>query len=467
MNEVAQMNENAGPYKGLDRYEARENVIAILRAGGFLVGTKDYVVPLGKCDRCKTIVEPRLSTQWFVKIQPLADRAIEVVEKRRRSSSCPEKYTKTYFEWMRNIHDWCISRQLWWGHRIPAWHCKNCGEIIVARERRRSAEVRQRAYRAGQRRARHLVLAPGCCRSRRLGWPDKTPDLDAFYPTDAAHHRLRHPVLLGGAHDHAELPLHARQHKQGDVPFRNVHIHGLVRDAERQKMSKTKGNVMDPIEIIEKFGTDAVRFTLAAMAAPGTDIAFSESRTESYRAFANKIWNAARFLFMNVDRAAEQDVWSLANSRRTTADFRRTEGGIEGSPVRATLEDRWILSRFNRVAQEIDDGARRVSLPRSRARRLSLLLGRILRLVCGADQAATAHRRPRAGARRLRQPDQHLRGRAAHAVAVHAVHHRGALACGVRWQAAGEVDCAGRAIRRPTGAGGRRRPRPRWRFCRT
>ncbi len=371
MNEIAQMNENAGPYKGLDRFEARTKILEDLEAGGFLVGTKDYVVPLGKCDRCKTIVEPRLSTQWFVKIQPLADRAIEVVEK-GDIKFVPEMYSKTYFEWMRNIHDWCISRQLWWGHRIPAWHCKACGEIIVARETPKQCKC------GGSLEQDTDVLdtwfSSGLLPSSGLGWPEKTPDLDAFYPTALL--ITGFDILFFWVARMIMMNCHfMRGNPNGDVPFRKVHIHGLVRDAERQKMSKTKGNVMDPIEIIEKYGTDAVRFTMAAMVAPGSDIAFSESRTESYRSFANKIWNAARFLFMNVDRATEAGLWSLAEFKNShsvdgTANGIDSAGapsssspadGREGGPkgVRGfkseTLEDRWILSRFNRVAQEIGD----------------------------------------------------------------------------------------------------------------
>ncbi len=321
MNEVAQMNENAGPYKGLDRFEARQKVLEDLERGGFLVGTKDYVVPLGKCDRCKTIVEPRLSTQWFVKIQPLADRAIEVVEK-GDVKFVPENYTKTYFEWMRNIHDWCISRQLWWGHRIPAWHCKNCHEIIVAREAPAKCTKCGGASLEQDNDVLDTWFSSGLLPCSALGWPDSTPDLDAFYPTTLL--ITGFDILFFWVARMIMMNCHfMRGHKHGDVPFHNVYIHALVRDAERQKMSKTKGNVIDPIEIIEKYGTDAVRFTLAAMAAPGTDIAFSESRTESYRAFANKIWNAARFLFMNVDRAQEAGLWSLGEFQGSATDFRR------------------------------------------------------------------------------------------------------------------------------------------------
>ncbi len=351
MNEVAQMNDNAGPYKGLDRFQARQRVLEDLERGGFLVGTKDYIVPLGKCSRCSSIIEPRLSMQWFVKIQPLADRAIEVVE-RGNIKFVPENYARTYFEWMRNIHDWCISRQLWWGHRIPAWHCKGCDEIVVAREAptkcpKCAGPVEQDSD------VLDTWFSSGLLPCSALGWPESTPDLDAFYPTtllitsfDILFFWVARMIMMNC--------YFMRGNAKGDIPFSTVYIHALVRDAEGQKMSKTKGNVVDPIEIIEKYGTDAVRFTLAAMAAPGTDIAFSVPRTESYRAFANKIWNAARFLFMNVDRAQQAGVWSL---QEFSASGLASSSGTKGIPgfKPETLEDRWIVSRFNRVAQEIDE----------------------------------------------------------------------------------------------------------------
>jgi valyl-tRNA synthetase len=361
INEVAQMNQNAGPYQGLDRFEARQKVLEDLERGGFLVGAKDYVVPLGKCDRCKTIIEPRLSTQWFVKIQPLADRAIEAVES-GAIKFVPDNYSKTYFEWMRNIHDWCISRQLWWGHRIPAWHCQACGEIAVARDTPEKCPqcggpVEQDSD------VLDTWFSSGLLPSSAMGWPESTPELDAFYPTSLL--ITSFDILFFWVARMIMMNCHfMRRHQRGDVPFHTVYIHALVRDAEGQKMSKTKGNVLDPIEIIEKYGTDAVRFTLAAMAAPGTDIAFSESRTESYRDFANKIWNAARFLFMNVDRAELSGLWSLNEFNSPTSGtnsgappFPEGEGGMKGVSgfTSETLEDRWILSRFNRVAQEIHE----------------------------------------------------------------------------------------------------------------
>ena len=365
MNEVGQMNENAGPYKGLDRFEARQKVLEDLQRGGFLVGSKDYIVPLGKCQRCKTIIEPRLSMQWFVKIQSLADRAIEVVEN-GSIKFVPENYTKTYFEWMRNIHDWCISRQLWWGHRIPAWHCKQCNEIVVARE------APAKCPKCGSSRLEQdndvldTWFSSGLLPCSALGWPDRTPDLEAFYPTTLL--ITSFDILFFWVARMIMMNCHfMRRNPKGDIPFDTVYIHALVRDAEGQKMSKTKGNVMDPIEIIEHYGTDAVRFTLAAMAAPGTDIAFSESRTASYRAFANKIWNAARFLFMNVDRAQQAGVWLLADFKLGASvgapPLHAAEGGTAADSTRKgisnfnaeTLEDRWILSRFNRVAREVHE----------------------------------------------------------------------------------------------------------------
>ncbi len=341
MDDAGHMNENAGKYAGLDRFEARSRVLEDLEKEGLLFSTKDHVFSLGRCERCKTIVEPRLSTQWFVKVAPLAARAIEVAEK-GEVTFVPENYGRTYFEWMRNIHDWCISRQLWWGHRIPAWHCRECKSITVARAApaacpKCKGEVRQDED------VLDTWFSSALLPFTTLGWPEKTRDLEVFYPGSlliTAYEILFFWVarmIMMGCHFMAG-------HPGGSVPFRHVYIHALVRDAERQKMSKTKGNTIDPIEIIDRYGTDAVRFTLAAMAAPGTDIAFNEKRTEGYRAFANKIWNAARFIFMNLERAKQEGWWSLEEwqSRAATA----------AAP--AALEDRWIASRFHRVAGEVN-----------------------------------------------------------------------------------------------------------------
>ncbi len=360
MDEHAHMNQNAGRYAGLDRYEARKMVLVDLQAGGFLVAEKDYALSLGKCDRCGTVVEPRLSEQWFIKIQPLAQKAIEAVES-GEITVVPENYKQIYLNWMNNIYDWCISRQLWWGHRIPAWTCDGCKEVIVARE------APANCPKCGGKKLEQVSdvldtwFSSGLLPFTTLGWPEKTRDLEVFYPTTlliTAYEILFFWVarmIMFGCHfmqGHEQDPAIKKasgwaEKKDDSVPFRQVYIHALVRDADRQKMSKTKGNVIDPLEIIDRFGTDATRFTLAAMAAPGTDIAFSESRTEGYRAFANKIWNAARFMFMNVDRL-ECGAGALA---------RGISPGAKGIPAfqPATLEDRWILSRFNRVTVEVND----------------------------------------------------------------------------------------------------------------
>src|SRR6202451_3990031 len=353
MDEHAHMNANAGPYPGLDRYEARTRVLADLQEQGFLVAEKDYALSLGKCERCGTVVEPRLSEQWFIKIKPLADKAIEAVES-GEITIVPENYKQIYLNWMNNIYDWCISRQLWWGHRIPAWTCDGCKEIIVAREAPANCPKCGGAKLEQVSDVLDTWFSSGLLPFTTLGWPEKTRDQAVFYPTTlliTAYEILFFWVarmIMFGCHfmkDHEQDPAIKKANGWGDfkndsVPFRHVYIHALVRDADRQKMSKTKGNVIDPLDIIERFGTDAVRFTLAAMAAPGTDIAFSESRTDGYRAFANKIWNAARFMFMNVGRI-EPGL--------------RPGDGRDVSPSTTTLEDRWILSRFNRVTAEVND----------------------------------------------------------------------------------------------------------------
>jgi valyl-tRNA synthetase len=351
MDEHARMNQNAGRFAGVDRYEARKMVLVDLQAGGFLVAEKDYTLSLGKCERCGTVVEPRLSEQWFIKIQPLAEKAIGAVES-GEITIVPENYKQIYLNWMNNVYDWCISRQLWWGHRIPAWTCEGCKEVIVARE------APPKCTKCGGAKLEQVSdvldtwFSSGLLPFTTLGWPEKTRDQAVFYPATlliTAYEILFFWVarmIMLGCHfmqGHEQDPAIKRasgwaEKKNDSVPFRQVYIHALVRDADRQKMSKTKGNVIDPLEIIERFGTDATRFTLAAMAAPGTDIAFSESRTEGYRAFANKIWNAARFMFMNVERVEP------GLQPRGAAAFRSD-----------TLEDRWILSRFNRVTAEVND----------------------------------------------------------------------------------------------------------------
>jgi valyl-tRNA synthetase len=361
IDEHSKMNANAGPFAGLDRFAARARIVEDLSAQGFLVGTKDYTIAIGKCDRSGTIVEPRLSTQWFVKIAPLAKRAIEVVEKGYIRFT-PENYGQIYLNWMHNIHDWCISRQLWWGHRIPAWYCKNdeCKEVVVAREAPTVCKCGSVRFEQ-ETDVLDTWFSSGLLPFTTLGWPAATRDLDVFYPNslmitgfDILFFWVARMIMLGCWF---MMPPHKPGPKgkvrweedelRASVPFREVYIHALVRDADRQKMSKTKGNVLDPIEVIGQYGTDATRFTLAAMAAPGTDIAFSESRTAGYRNFANKIWNAARFVFMNVERID-------AGLRPGGGQECPPHTGVSGF-IGSTLEDRWILSRFNRAAQDVDE----------------------------------------------------------------------------------------------------------------
>src|SRR5580698_1320957 len=367
MDEHARMNANAGAYAGLDRYAARKRVLEDLAAGNFLVGEKEHKLALGKCDRCATVVEPRLSEQWFLRIKTLADKAIAAVES-GEITIVPENYRTIYLNWMNNIHDWCISRQLWWGHRIPAWTCAECKEVIVAREApakctKCSGKVEQVAD------VLDTWFSSGLLPFTTLGWPEKTRDLEVFYPNllmitgfDILFFWLARMVMFGchfmqGHEQDAAVKAASGdgEAKNDSVPFRHVYIHMLVRDADRQKMSKTKGNVVDPLDVIQRFGTDATRFTLAAMAAPGTDVAFNESRTDGYRAFANKIWNAARFMFMNVDR--------LTTLRPDLVGFLQpqylavTDANLQPRKRFADLrfEDVWIRSRFNRTVQNVND----------------------------------------------------------------------------------------------------------------
>jgi valyl-tRNA synthetase len=339
IDEDGRMTAAAGPYAGLDRFEARRRVLAHLQDSGALVRTEDYKLSLGRCQRCKTPVEPLISTQWFVSMKPLAAKAIEAVES-GRIEFVPANWSKTYFEWMYNIRDWCISRQLWWGHRIPAWHCGECREILVARE------APERCGRCGSTKLTQDTdvldtwFSSALWPFSTLGWPDQTEDLATFYPTSLMIHGF--DILFFWCARMIMMGLEF----MGDVPFRQVYIHGLVRDAERQKMSKTRGNVVDPLVVTEKYGTDAVRMALLQGAAPGTDIVLTEERMESSRAFANKIWNAARFLFLNMERSGvEPWVPESLESFRPEADPETME---------APIEDRWIFSRLNNTAEQVN-----------------------------------------------------------------------------------------------------------------
>jgi valyl-tRNA synthetase len=340
------------PYDGLERYAARERIVEDLRALGALVDVKDHAMSIGLSQRSGVAVEPRLSQQWFLKIQPLADKAIQAVEEGHIRFT-PDQYRKTYDEWMKNIHDWCLSRQLWWGHQIPAWHCGQCGGLTVARETPSVCGTCGSEELVQETDVLDTWFSSALLPFTVFGWPETTPDMAAFYPTDLLvtgfdilFFWVARMVMLG-THFMLDVPMpdgSARTLKDA-VPFREVYIHALVRDADRQKMSKTKGNVIDPIDIIRRFGTDAVRFTLASMASPGTDIAFSEERTDGYRAFANKIWNAARFLFMNLERAREAGI---------VVDMTELQAALIEEREQA-LEARWILARLSAACGAVDN----------------------------------------------------------------------------------------------------------------
>ena len=357
------MSAAAGKYAGLDRFEARKRVIADLEEGGLLEQVINHTYSVGICDRCKTVVEPRVSIQWFCKMKPMAEPAIQVIRD-GLIPIVPENQKKIYLEWMGNIRDWCISRQLWWGHRIPVWHCVACkamtpaldSRVEIVNGRAQAASVPEKCASCG---SRNIEQDPDVLDTwfssalwpfSTLGWPDDTRDLGKFYPTsllisgyDILFFWDARMIMMG-------LHLMPRPKIEERIPFRTLYLHSLVRDPEGLKMSKTRGNVIDPLEIIEKHGTDALRFTLAVMAAPGTDIALSEERILGYRAFANKIWNAARFLFVNLDKfeAAGAKLEELAAPEaRVAAPY--------GSHGMLGLADRWIFSRASRVTTQIND----------------------------------------------------------------------------------------------------------------
>ncbi len=372
MDETAHMNAEAGHYAGLDRYEARKKILEDLDSQGLLGAVRDHVNAIGKCARCQTVVEPRLSTQWFVAVNQsprrggdsMAELARKVVQEAIAGDPSskplrftPENYEKIYLEWMNNIYDWCISRQLWWGHRIPAWHCAHCKQITVARQDPTHCAICGSDQITQETDVLDTWFSSGLLPVTVFGWPpppgQSTPDLDAFYPTsllvtgfDILFFWVARMIMLG-CYFSQDVPLAdgSKRPLKESVPFREVYIHALVRDADRQKMSKTKGNVIDPVTIVEKYGTDAVRFTLASMASPGTDIAFSEARTEGYRAFANKIWNAARFIFMNVERAREVGI---------EVDLARLPEALSPG-ADAPLEARWITARLMQTARDAND----------------------------------------------------------------------------------------------------------------
>ncbi len=323
MDERGILNEHAGPYAGFERFDARAKIVEQLQAEGLLVRTTAHDLALGRCQRCHTVVEPRLSRQWFVKTKPLAEPAIKAVEE-GRIAFVPDNWSKTYFEWMLNIRDWCISRQLWWGHRIPAWTCTACGELLVSRQ-----DPSACAHCGGGLEQDRDVLdtwfSSALFPFSTLGWPEKTPELGAYYPNqvmmtgfDIIFFWVARMIMMG-------------MRFAGDVPFRRVFINGLVRDEKGDKMSKTKGNDVDPLEVIDKHGTDALRFTLAALAAPGTDPSLGEARLLGYKAFVNKLWNASRFTLLNLE-GERAHAYAFAS---------------------LPMPSRWILSRLQEVAGRV------------------------------------------------------------------------------------------------------------------
>lgn len=319
----AKVNENGGKYAELDRYEARKAVLEDLQALGLLEAEDAHSLAMGGCYRCRTVVEPRVSKQWFVHTAPLAEKALEAV-KNGQTTILPASWFKTYEEWLTNIKDWCVSRQIWWGHRIPAWTCLDCGEVMVAREAPKNCSQCGGSRLEQEHDVLDTWFSSALWPFSTLGWPDETEDLKRFYPTSVL--ITSFDILFFWVARMMMMGIHFMK----DVPFKHVYLHALVRDAQGQKMSKSKGNVIDPLVVMEKYGTDAVRFTLAALAAQGRDIKLAEDRIEGYRHFVNKIWNASRLVLMNLDgKAPEIDYDKLA------------------------LRDRWILARLNSVITQV------------------------------------------------------------------------------------------------------------------
>lgn len=333
MDEGAVINENGGKYQGMTREEARKAIVKDLDEGGYLVKVEPIKHNVGSCYRCGTVVEPRVSKQWFVKMEPLAKPAIDVVRE-GKIRLIPERMEKIYYNWMENIKDWCISRQLWWGHRIPAWYCEDCGETIVAKETPEKCPKCGGSHLHQDEDTLDTWFSSALWPFSTLGWPEKTPELSYFYPTDTL--VTGYDIIFFWV---ARMIFSGLEH-MGDIPFKTVFFHGLVRDAQGRKMSKSLGNGIDPIEVIEKYGADALRFTLVTGNSPGNDMRFTEEKLESSRNFANKIWNAARFIHMNIDG------FDVKNEL----------------PESLTLEDQWIVSALNTVTKEVTENLEKYEL---------------------------------------------------------------------------------------------------------
>lgn len=324
-NEDATVNANGGKYEGMDRYECRKAVVKDLEEGGWLVKIEDHEHNVGTCYRCGTTVEPMTSAQWFVKMAPLAKPAMDVVNE-GKTKFVPDRFSKTYLRWMENVHDWCISRQLWWGHRIPAFYCEDCGEMTVSKTDVCTCPKCGGTHIHQEEDVLDTWFSSALWPFSTLGWPDKTKELEYFYPTSTL--VTGYDIIFFWV---ARMIFSGVEH-MGETPFETVYIHGLVRDAQGRKMSKSLGNGIDPLEVIDQYGADALRFTLATGNSPGNDMRFSDERVQASRNFCNKIWNASRFIQMNLTIDKDKAVQL---------------------PADLTIEDKWILSKFNTLARDV------------------------------------------------------------------------------------------------------------------
>jgi len=334
MNEDGSINLKDSKYDGMDRYEARKSIIGDLKAQGLLLKTETHNHNVGCHDRCGVVIEPMTSKQWFVKMEPLAIPAIDVV-KNKTIKFVPERFDKTYFNWMENIQDWCISRQLWWGHRIPVWYCLDCGEVIASVD---PIEKCTKCHSLNIKQEKDVLdtwFSSALWPFSTLGWPDETPDLKYFYPNSTL--VTGYDIIFFWV---ARM-IFSGIYCMDEIPFDNVLIHGIVRDSQGRKMSKSLGNGVDPIEVIEQYGADALRFTLINGNAPGNDIRYYPERVESSRNFANKIWNASRFVLMNLDK-------ELMNKYSNCKNY--------------TVADKWILSKANTLVMEVTDSIEKFEL---------------------------------------------------------------------------------------------------------
>jgi valyl-tRNA synthetase len=350
INDDGAMNENAGPYVGMDRWAAREKVVEDLNAAGLLEKMEDYPVPVGTCYRCHTVIEPILKKQWFVKADVLAKEAIKAVED-GRTRIVPKQWEKTYFEWMYNIRDWCVSRQIWWGHRIPAWYCDDCNEIIVSMEAPAACSACKGTNLRQETDVLDTWFSSALWPFSTLGWPDETKDLAVYYPTSVL--VTGFDILFFWVARMMMMGLYFKK----EVPFHDVYIHALVRDEQGSKMSKSKGNVIDPLTIIDKYGADAFRFTLAAFAAMGRDVKLSEGRIEGYRFFINKLWNATRFVTMNLDERYINSFQAEKNFNFSDEKLGRNIAQMKSvlEERKFSLADKWILSLLDRLVEKVNN----------------------------------------------------------------------------------------------------------------